>query len=43
MSAALYANTDDGSETAGATADASDAGAAAAEDDAIDAEFEVKD
>ncbi len=43
MSAALYANTDDGSETAGATADASDAGAAAAEDDAIDAEFEIKD
>jgi len=40
MSAAMYANADEG-EPAGATADASET--SAAEDDAIDAEFEVKD
>jgi len=43
MSAAMYANAGDGDspETAGATADAGDS--SGAEDDAIDAEFEVKD
>ena len=43
MSAAMYANASEGAtpETAGATADAGDS--AGAEDDAIDAEFEVKD
>jgi molecular chaperone DnaK len=43
MSAAMYANANEGAtpETAGATADAG--GSAAPEDDAIDAEFEVKD
>ena len=43
MSAAMYANAGEegGAEAAGATADAGDA--SPAEDDAIDAEFEVKD
>lgn len=44
LSAAMYANADaggEGAQPAGATADTGDA--AAAEDDAIDAEFEVKD
>ena len=42
MSAALYAGAESGEEPAGATADAGGP-EAAAEDDAIDAEFEVKD
>lgn len=41
MSAAMYANAEEGGEPAGATADASET--SGAEDDAIDAEFEVKD
>ena len=40
MSAAMYANAEGAAEPAGATADASET--TAAEDDAIDAEFEVK-
>ena len=40
MSAAMYANAEGEGQPAGATADASET--SAAEDDAIDAEFEVK-